>query len=51
MKTLKGAEIIVDYLIKERVPYLIGLCGHGDVGLMDAALDRQDRIKTVSTHD
>jgi len=31
MKTLKGAEIIVDYLIKERVPYLIGLCGHGDV--------------------
>ncbi len=50
MQTLKGAEIIVDYLIKERVPYLIGLCGHGDVGLMDAALDRQDRIKTVSTH-
>lgn len=50
MQTLKGAEVIVDYLIKEHVPYLIGLCGHGDVGLMDAAFDRQDRIKTVSTH-
>lgn len=50
MASLKGAEIIVDYLIKEQVPYLIGLCGHGDVGLMDAALDRQECIKTVSTH-
>ncbi|MCC6533161.1 MAG: thiamine pyrophosphate-binding protein [Burkholderiales bacterium] len=50
MTCLKGAEIIVDYLVKERIPYLIGLCGHGDVGLMDAALDRQDKIKTVSTH-
>ena len=50
MKSFKGGEIIVDYLIAERVPYLVGLCGHGDVGLMDAALDRQDRIKTVSTH-
>ncbi|MGO9632779.1 MAG: thiamine pyrophosphate-binding protein [Steroidobacteraceae bacterium] len=48
--TSKGAEIILEYLIKERVPYLLGLCGHGDVGLMDAAFDRQDRIKTVSTH-
>jgi len=48
--TRKGAEIILEYLIKERVPYLLGLCGHGDVGLMDAAFDRQDRIKTISTH-
>jgi acetolactate synthase-1/2/3 large subunit len=50
MKASKGAEIIVDHLIQERVPYLIGLCGHGDVGLMDAALDRKDRIPTVSVH-
>lgn len=50
MQDKKGAEIIVDYLVQRRVPYLFGLCGHGDVGLMDAAFDRQDRIKTVSTH-
>ncbi len=50
MQDKKGAEIIVDSLIQRRVPYLFGLCGHGDVGLMDAAFDRQDRIKTVSTH-
>lgn len=46
----KGAEIIVDHLIEEGVPYLIGLCGHGDVSLMDAACARQDRIGTISTH-
>ena len=50
MKAYKGAEIIVEYLVKEGVPYLFGLCGHGDVGLMDAACDRQDRIATISTH-
>lgn len=50
MQDKKGAEIIVDHLVQRRVPYLFGLCGHGDVGLMDAAFDRQDRIKTVSTH-
>lgn len=46
----RGAEIIVDHLIAEKVPYLFGLCGHGIVGLMDAALDRRDRIRTVSVH-
>lgn len=50
MEERKGAEIILDHLIAERIPYLVGLCGHGIVGLMDAAFDRQDRIKTISTH-
>ena len=25
-KTYKGAEIMVEYLIKEKVPYLFGVC-------------------------
>lgn len=50
MSQMKGAEIIVDYLIAENVPYLFGLCGHGIVGLMDAARDRSNRIKTISVH-
>jgi acetolactate synthase-1/2/3 large subunit len=29
-----GAEVIVEYLIKEGVPYIFGLCGHGDIGLL-----------------
>lgn len=50
MPNLSGGEIIVDGLIRAGVPYLFGLCGHGIVGLMDAAMDRGDRIKTVSFH-
>jgi acetolactate synthase-1/2/3 large subunit len=47
----RGADIIVDYLVRQRVPYLVGLCGHGILGLLDAAYDRQGDITTISTHD
>ena len=50
MPTYKGAEIIVEYLIKEKVPYLFGLCGHGIIGFLDAVYDRRDKIKAVSVH-
>src|SRR5919112_4090016 len=49
-RSYKGAEIIVEYLIKEKVPYLFGLCGHGNVGFLDAAAAASGRIKTISTH-
>ena len=49
-KTMKGAEIMVDYLIKEKVPYLFGVCGHGNIGFLDAAANAADRIKTISVH-
>lgn len=47
----RGADVIIDYLVQQRVPYLVGVCGHGILGLLDAAYDRRDDIKTVSTHD
>jgi acetolactate synthase-1/2/3 large subunit len=47
---MKGAEIITEYLIREEVPYLVGLCGHGDLGLLDALYDRRDEIRTLSVH-
>ena len=50
MSERNGAEIIVDHLISQRVPYLIGVCGHGDVGLMDAAYDRKDKLPMISVH-
>src|SRR6185503_83203 len=49
-RTYKGAEIMVEYLIKEKVPYLFGVCGHGTVGFLDAAAAASDRTKTISTH-
>jgi acetolactate synthase I/II/III large subunit len=45
-----GAEVIVDYAVKEGVPYAFGMCGHGDIGLLDALYDRRDEITTVSVH-
>jgi acetolactate synthase-1/2/3 large subunit len=44
-----GGEVIVEYLAREKVPYVFGLCGHGNVGLLDALYDRTDAIKTIST--
>ena len=44
-----GGEIIVEYLAREKVPYVFGLCGHGNVGLLDALYDRTDAIRTIST--
>ena len=48
MKRLNGAEIIVEQLIKEEVPYAIGLCGHGIIGFMDALYTYRDKIKTIT---
>lgn len=44
-----GGGLIVEYLIREGVPYVFGLCGHGNVGLLDALYDRTDAITTIST--
>jgi acetolactate synthase-1/2/3 large subunit len=47
---LNGGQVIVDYLIKEKVPYAFGLCGHGNIGFIDALYERSDDIKTISVH-
>ena len=40
-------SFVVEYLIREKVPYLFGYAGHGAVGLLDGVYDRQDEIKVV----
>ena len=47
---LNGAQVIVDYLIQEKVPQVFGLCGHGNVQFIDALYERSDEIKTISVH-
>src|ERR1700682_1910537 len=47
---LDGAQVIVDYLIREKVPYAFGLCGHGNIGFIDALYERATDIKTISVH-
>jgi acetolactate synthase-1/2/3 large subunit len=45
-----GAGYIVDFLIRQKVPYVFGLCGHGILGLLDGLFDRPSEIKTISVH-
>ena len=47
---LNGGQVIVDYLVREGVPYVFGLCGHGNIGLLDALYERSSDIKTISVH-
>ena len=47
---LNGAQVIVDYLIRQKVPYAFGLCGHGNIQFIDALYERSSDIKTISTH-
>jgi acetolactate synthase I/II/III large subunit len=47
---LDGAQVIVDYLIRQKVPYAFGLCGHGNIQFIDALYERSSDIKTISVH-
>src|SRR5260221_6642927 len=47
---LDGGQVIVDYLVREKGPYVFGLCGHGNIGFLDALYERSDEIKTISVH-
>ena len=48
MAPRKGGDIIAEFLVKEKIPYVFGICGHGNVGLLDSLYDVRDRIKLVS---
>ncbi len=31
---MKGSELIAEYLVKQKVPYVFGICGHGNVRVL-----------------
>jgi acetolactate synthase-1/2/3 large subunit len=45
---MKGAELITEYLIANDIPYVFGICGHGNVGMLDPLYEARDRITLVS---
>lgn len=45
---IRGTDIIAEYLVKERVPYLLGYCGHGAIGLLDGVHAHSDKIKHIA---
>lgn len=47
MVKLTGGEIVIDRLTAQGVPYLVGIPGHGCLGLVDAALERSSEIDVI----
>ena len=48
MAKMKGGELIAEYLVKQKVPYVFGICGHGNVGILDPLYAVRDKIKLIS---
>ena len=48
MPKMKGGELIAEYLVQEKVPYVFGICGHGNVGILDALYDVRDKVQLIS---
>ena len=48
MPRMKGADLITEYLIANKMPYVFGICGHGNVGMLDSLYAQRDRIKMIS---
>ena len=44
----KGGELIAEFLVQENIPYVFGICGHGNVGLLDPLYQVRDKVRLVS---
>ena len=45
---MKGADLITEHLVRNKIPYVFGICGHGNVGMLDSLYGARDKIKLVS---
>ena len=48
MARMKGGELIAEYLVKQKVPYVFGICGHGNVGILDALYAVRREVRLIS---
>src|SRR3546814_17888831 len=48
MALRKGGDLIAEFLVREKIPYVFGICSHGNVGLLDSLYHVNDRVKLVS---
>ncbi|HUQ74293.1 MAG TPA: thiamine pyrophosphate-binding protein [Burkholderiales bacterium] len=46
--TRKGGELIAEFLVREKIPYVFGICGHGNVGLIDPLYEVRDKVQLIS---
>jgi acetolactate synthase-1/2/3 large subunit len=46
-RRLTGTQILVEYLVRQGVPYAVGIPGHGCWNLTDVLLDYADQVQTI----
>jgi acetolactate synthase-1/2/3 large subunit len=44
---ISGAQLLVDMLVSEGMPYIVGIPGHGNLPLVDALRQRRDQIRVI----
>ncbi len=44
---MTGGEIVVEYLVRENVPYAVGIPGHGCLALVDALMKAKEKISVL----
>jgi len=47
MTLLTGGEVVAKYLIREKVPYVAGIPGHGNLGLVDAFKENSNELEVI----
>ncbi|HMN70336.1 MAG TPA: thiamine pyrophosphate-binding protein [Rhodoblastus sp.] len=48
MSRMKGGELIAEYLVRQKTPFVFGVCGHGNVGILDALYQVRDKVALIS---
>lgn len=48
LRNATGGEVVAEFLIHWNVPYVFGLSGSEEIGLWDALIDREDKLKYVT---
>ncbi len=48
MPMMNGGQLITQHLVDEGVPYVFGVCGHGNVGILDALYEQRYRVRLIS---
>jgi acetolactate synthase-1/2/3 large subunit len=48
MTKQKGGTYIAEALVREKIPYIFGVCGHGTVGLIDCLNEVKDEVQMIS---
>lgn len=44
----KGGDLIAEFLVNEEIDHVFGICGHGNVGLLDSLYQVRDDVRLVS---